>query len=78
MAFIGGRETATADQAYGHLEKVNTALINGIRSLTNEAMEKEVTAAFYGKEAAYELLFDLLMHGSRHFGKAWAIIQGLT
>lgn len=75
LTFVDRREHMTADEAHDYLTRVNGTLVTVLKSLTNHDLTHPVEATFYGREPLYELLFDLLSHGDRHLGQAWAVIK---
>lgn len=76
VAFLGPRDTDSADQALARLREVNNTLAAAVENLSDADLEREVDVTFYGRKSLRDLLFIVIEHGALHIGQAWGILKG--
>jgi DinB superfamily len=76
VAFLGPRDTYSAEQALSQLRQVNEQIAKLVEELPDAALDTPVDVTFYGRKTLRDVLFIIIEHGSLHIGQAWGILKG--
>jgi hypothetical protein len=76
VAFLGPRDTDTAEQSLARLRTVNETIAAAVENLSDEALERPVEVTFKGQKPLRDELFIIIEHGALHIGQAWGILKG--